>query len=362
MDGMYCYTPPDATKQPFYAMLNDLYRSLSGSSLTAEALAEALIHRMPQRTLEDLTQDFQTLRIGMRNGQKQCREMLQSGKAGLSETKIAADLHELMQQCPPEERKPRLLSTIDYLCANVGYQLSPGMCGPLAASTEKQLESDVAFLISKSGVIALDQLIATCEATGKAANPELAIYANRYSQEEHLWIAAAVAYVAQAQTADVPTAIDPLDVGEEVGQVYGILDTLADVATNYIAPGVIGVAGSVLGSLLLHKLPDIALACEAEMMKMAFFASESVLSTVIMALPSVALSLGGYVLLCAGFLGITALAMRAYEDIREHMKSSRHKTVQEVPQATQTVEPVIQPVVPAPDVWVTGPQNGQIHV
>ena len=369
MKDEYRCTPVDITKQPFYGVLKELYRSLPGMPLTAAALAEALAPHVTGLTPQELELACLEIRDGLRKGRAMCREMIERGNAAMDEAQIARELHALLQDCPEEERKARLLCTVDYLLAGCGHTLQPHMCGPFAASTEEELVSDVAFLVSRSGTIALDQLLSTYEKNAQTARADLADYAERFTREEHLWIAAAVAYADELSRTEETGNVTPMEVGAAAGEVYGVLDALVDAANDYILPGVIGVAGTVLGVLLLHKMPDIMLACEAKMMTMAFFASESTLSMAIMGLPGAALALGSYVLFCVGVMGLVSVGMKAYEDIQERMEgiSQRHRVPAAVEGPVAAAEPVkveqpVQPVVSVPVLWEEGSDVEPVRV
>lgn len=319
MDCEFYREPADVTAQPYYETLKALYRSLPEAPLKAETLANALAPYVHDCTHEELVSDCEALRFGILEGRENCRKFFADEDQQLSDEQRAAQLHEILQQCPPEERKARLLTAIDQLCEGCGYTLRPNMYGTFAASTEEQLEKDVAFLVRSSGDAVFSRMLASMQKYADGEHPELMVYADRFTAEEHMWICAAVAYAEGRKSDTAPDVTSLEEIGEEVGWVCEVLETVLKACADYVAPAVVGVGGIALSLLLMRHIVDLMLWAEEAVAGIALFGEGIVLPTLISSLPVVAAFLASFALFGVGFLGLSALAINVYNRIQGYM-------------------------------------------
>jgi len=353
-----------ASVQPATNILNALYEALPNGPLTAEALAQALAVHCSDRSLEQLIED--------------CQEMFQGVCAGVEESNHAQSLktpeevdlfvlnklRENLEQCAPEERKPRLLLAVQDLHNRSGCPLDAEQCGMLSTYTEDELLQEAAFLARKCGDIGTHELFSALDAHAQEVKAQadeqpsiIAARANDFSTMEHLWIISAAAYACGEQP-DMDTE-SPRAIGEHVGFIGRTIQAIKEFSaskfgTDYAIPGLI-VAGSTAMTIYAakHYIGWIC-ALDTHLASLSFLAADSIIPTLVCELTIYASAFLWSFVLAVAAVSLVFIATNAYDDIREHMQRRKARA-----EAARQVVPVSEaPVVQGtPSVSTEHPQS-----
>lgn len=352
-----------APAQPATNILNALYKDLPAGPLTAETLAQALAVYRPDRSLEQLIEDCQEMFQGVRSGVEDSDHAQTLNNPEEINLYILNSLRKSLEQCAPEERKPRLLLALQDLHNRSGCPLDAEQCGLLSTFSETELLQEAVFLSRKCGDIGANELLSALDTHAKEVKAQsdaqpsiIAARANDFSTMEHLWIISAAAYACGDQP-DMGS-VSPRALGEHVGFIGRTIQAIKDFSeskfgTDYAIPGLMFASGTALSIYAAKHGIGWICALHTQLASLSFLAADSIIPTLVCELTIYAGAFLWSFVIAAAAMSLVFIAVNAYNDIQDHLQRRKARA--------QNARQVVDPVSTEPATQVTHPNLTEGH-
>lgn len=238
----------DQVTQSVNQTMDRLYAALDGQALSAEVLAQALSRLCPDADLQELEQDCRSLLEGICSGADYAQRLLELPEEELAKV-FPEQIRGMLAQMDPEQQHQYLLMLYQYLCQSVGRHVSAEEAIMAANASAEELFAMICDLSQYA------RAEITCETAEtfhrmlrQAAEQPLPGGADRYTQQERMWVLSAAMY-AQAREhhpEKIPAAL--------IGEVVGMSGSAGQAFRNCLLQRVIPEAVAVLSVLAVGAL------------------------------------------------------------------------------------------------------------
>lgn len=218
--------------------MEQIYAGLDGKELSVETLAAALAQLCPDVSAQELEQDCQSLLDGIHHGDEFANNLLDMQEEELA-TVFPAQVRNALGQMDPEQQHQYLIMLYQYLCRSAGRSISREEAIAVANDSTEALFRKICDLGQYAQAELTNETAEIFHETiQKAASEPLPEGADRYTQEERMWVLAAAMY-AQARENN-PEKVPAALIGEVVGMSSVSTQAFRTKLLSEVIPAAVG--------------------------------------------------------------------------------------------------------------------------
>lgn len=229
--------------------MEQIYAGLDGKELSVETLAAALAQLCPDVSALELEQDCQSLLDGIHRGTEFAQNLLDMQEEELA--KVFPDqIRNALGQMNPEQQHQYLIMLYQYLCQSAGKNISREEAITVANDSTEVLFRKICDLGQYTQAELTNETAEIFHETlQKAAIKPLPEGADRYTQEERMWVLSAAMY-AQARE-NTPEKVPASLIGEVVGMSSSSAQAFRTKLLSEVIPAAVGVLSVIaVGTLV----------------------------------------------------------------------------------------------------------------
>lgn len=230
--------------------MNQIYAGLSGKELCAETLAESMTPLCPGVSAQELEADCRSLLDGIHSGSEYAQNLLEMPEEELA--KVFPDqVRTALEQMDPVQQHQYLIMLYQYLSQSVDKQISRDEAVMIANTSNEDLFRKICDLGQYAQAeITSETADVFHETIWQAADKPLPEGADRYTQEERIWVLSAAMYAQSRENnpEKVPAAL----IGEVVGVSASSAEAFREKMLSQVIPAAVGVLSVLAVGALVY--------------------------------------------------------------------------------------------------------------